>query len=152
MLEVLKLWPKVAELQYGKFNSGCAPGVDSDQPGHPPSLISVFAVRMKKPWVLSYPLSAQKSHWSNWADAQADLSLRRAHSHYCWFRHVAGQLVFIQKTWHFRYFRFVCVCVCVCVRARVRSFIVFNGKIHFRIYYSYLGQVWWENKVFKYFW
>ena len=31
----------------------CAPSEDSDQPEHPPSLIRVFAVRMKKPWVLS---------------------------------------------------------------------------------------------------
>ena len=30
----------------------CAPSEDSDQPGHPPSLIRVFAVRMKKAWVL----------------------------------------------------------------------------------------------------
>ena len=42
----------------------------------PPSLIRVFAVRMKKVWVLSYPLSAQLRLWSDWADAQADLSLR----------------------------------------------------------------------------
>ena len=38
----------------------CAPGEDSDQPGHPPCLIRVFAVHMKKAWVLSYPLSAQR--------------------------------------------------------------------------------------------
>ena len=38
----------------------CAPSEDSDQPGHPSSLIRVFAVRMKKAWVLSYPLSAQR--------------------------------------------------------------------------------------------
>ena len=38
----------------------CAPSEDSDQPGHPPSLIRVFAVRMKKGWVLSYSLSAQQ--------------------------------------------------------------------------------------------
>ena len=38
----------------------CAPSEDSDQPGHPPSLIRVFAVRMKKAWVLSYLLSAQR--------------------------------------------------------------------------------------------
>ena len=57
---------------------GCAPSKDSDQPGHPPSLIRVFAVRMKKPRVLSYPLSAQRRHWSDWADAQADLSLHWA--------------------------------------------------------------------------
>ena len=54
----------------------CAPSEDSDQPGHPPSLIRVFAVRIKKPGVLTYPLSAQRRHWSDWADAQADLSLR----------------------------------------------------------------------------
>ena len=40
--------------------SECAPSEDSDQPGHPPSLIRVFAFRMKKPWALSYPLSAQR--------------------------------------------------------------------------------------------
>ena len=30
---------------------------------------SVFAVRMKKPWVLSYQLSAQRRLWSDWTDA-----------------------------------------------------------------------------------
>ena len=54
-----------------KTNSDCAPSEDSDQPGHPPSLIRVFAVRMKKAWVLSYPLSAQRRLWSDWTDAQA---------------------------------------------------------------------------------
>ena len=38
----------------------CVPIEDSDQSGHPPSLIRVFAVRMKKAWALSYPLSAQR--------------------------------------------------------------------------------------------
>ena len=58
---------------------------------------SVFADRMKKAWVLSYPLntkrrlggcpgwSAQRRLWSYWADAQADLSLRWAHSHFVGF-------------------------------------------------------------------
>ena len=46
---------------------------------------SVFAARMKKAWVLSYPLSAQRRRWSDWADAQADLSLRWAHSHFVGF-------------------------------------------------------------------
>ena len=49
----------------------CAPSEDSDQPGRPPSLIRVFAVRMKKQWVPSYPLSAQRM-------PSADLSLRWA--------------------------------------------------------------------------
>ena len=71
--------------------SGCAPSKNSDQPGHPPSLIRVFAVRMKKAWVLSYPLSAQRRLWSDWADAQADLSLRWAQS-LCWFCHEAPHL------------------------------------------------------------
>ena len=37
-----------------------APSEDSDQPGHPPSLIRIFAVRLKKYWVLCFPLSAQQ--------------------------------------------------------------------------------------------
>ena len=61
--------------------SQCAPSEDSDQPGHLPTLIRVFAVRMKKAWVLSYPLSAQRRLRSDWADAQADLSLCWVHSH-----------------------------------------------------------------------
>ena len=39
----------------------CVPSEDSDQSGHPPSLIKVFAVRMIKAWVLSYLLSALSS-------------------------------------------------------------------------------------------
>ena len=31
----------------------------TQQPGHPPSLISVFPIRMNKAWVLGYHLSAQ---------------------------------------------------------------------------------------------
>ena len=37
---------------------------------------------MKKAWVLSYPLSGRRRLWSDWADAQADLSLRSAHGHF----------------------------------------------------------------------
>ena len=56
-----------------------------DQPGHLPSLIRVFTVSTKKPWVLSYPLRAQWRLWSCWGDVQADLSLRLAHSHFVGF-------------------------------------------------------------------
>ena len=74
------------ELPHDKTNKMiCAPSEDSDQPGHLPSLIRVFAVCMKKAWVLSCPLSAQRILWSDWADAQADLSLRWAHSHFVSF-------------------------------------------------------------------
>ena len=41
-------------------NVACAPSEDSDQPGHPPSLIRVSAWRIKKAWVLSYPLRASE--------------------------------------------------------------------------------------------
>ena len=60
----------------------CAPSEDSDQPGHPPSLTRVFAVRIKKAQVLR----------SDWADAQADLSLRLSHMPFCWSYHEAAQL------------------------------------------------------------
>ena len=48
-----KYLPGKIEPQHDKTNKKtCAPRDDSDQPGHPPSLIRVFAVRMKKAWVL----------------------------------------------------------------------------------------------------
>ena len=68
-----------------------APSEHSDQPGHSPSLIRVFAVRMKKAWVLSYPLSAQRRLWSDWADAQADLRLHWTLTHFVGF--VMSQLM-----------------------------------------------------------
>ena len=52
---------------------------------HPPSLITVFAVCMKKAWVLSYTFSTQRRLWSDWVDAQTDLSLRWAHTQFVGF-------------------------------------------------------------------
>ena len=62
---------------------------------HLPSLIKVFTIRMKKSCVLSYPLSAQRRLWSDWADAQADLSLRWAHWPHCWFCHEVTHFVHV---------------------------------------------------------
>ena len=46
-------WSAWNELPHDKTNKmEYAPSKDSDQPGHPPSLIRVFAVCMKKAWVL----------------------------------------------------------------------------------------------------
>ena len=60
----------IVEPPHDKTNKmACMPSKDSDQLGHPPSLIRVFAVRMKKAEVLSYPLGAQRRLWSDWADA-----------------------------------------------------------------------------------
>ena len=72
--------------------TACAPSEDSDQPGHSPSLIRVFAVRIMKVWVLSDPLSAQQRLWSYWADTQTDLSLRWAHMPICWFCHALAHI------------------------------------------------------------
>ena len=47
----------------------CAPSEDLDQPWHPPCLIRVFAVRMKKAWFLSYPLSAREDDWAHSEDS-----------------------------------------------------------------------------------
>ena len=58
---------------------------------------TVFTVRMKKAWVLNYPLSAQQRLWSDWADAQADLSLRWVHSHFVGF--VMSWLTSLSKQW-----------------------------------------------------
>ena len=46
---------------------------------------TVFTVRMKKPWILSYPLNGQQRLWSDWADAQADLSVCWEHTHFVGF-------------------------------------------------------------------
>ena len=80
----------------------CAPREDSDQPGHPPSLIRVFTVRMKKAWVLSYTLSAQRRLWSVLVDAQADLSLCWAHSHFVGF--VMRRLIYWLSVWFTNFF------------------------------------------------
>ena len=86
---IVSLWGKMTmknEPSHDKTNKmACAPSEDSDQPGYPPSLIRVFAIRMKKTWVLSYPLSAQRRPRLDWADAQADLILCWAHSHFVGF-------------------------------------------------------------------
>ena len=69
-----------------------APSEDSDKPGYPLSLIRVFAVRMKKAWVLSYPLSAQRrlirlGGCPGWSESLLGTHL------FCWFCHVAAHLI-----------------------------------------------------------
>ena len=55
---------------------------------------SVFAVRLKKAWVLSYPLSTQRKLWSAWAD----LSFRWAHIPFCRFCHVLAHMRVIDES------------------------------------------------------
>ena len=89
------------EPPHDKTNKMTAPSKGSDQSGHPPSLIRVFAVPTMKAWVLSYPLSAQRRVWSDWADAQADLSLRWAHTHFVGF--VMSRLIYQNCSWTAKY-------------------------------------------------
>ena len=62
----------------------CAPSEISVQPGHRPSLCAQ--------WVAKGPrfLHADTEDWSDWADAQADLSLHWSHISFCWFCHEAA--------------------------------------------------------------
>ena len=69
------------ELRHDKTNKmACAPSEDSDQPGHPPSLIRVFACLQ---WVAEDPMFLHAD--SEVSDVQADLSLRWAHTHFVGF-------------------------------------------------------------------
>ena len=90
LIQKLKLFSEENyEPPHDKINKmACANSEDSDQPGHLPSLIWVFAIRMKKALVLSYRMSAQWRLWSDWADAQAGRMPRLI-----W--------VFAGCTWHF---------------------------------------------------
>ena len=45
-------------------------------------------------WGPNVPSCGQRRLWSDWADAQADLSLRWAHWSFCWFCHEAAQSCF----------------------------------------------------------
>ena len=88
------------EPQRDKTNKmACAPSNDSDQPGHPLSLIKDFIARLNKGGVLSYPKSARRRLRSNWADAQADLSLCWEHSPFCWFCRAQAQMMLIKMYW-----------------------------------------------------
>ena len=76
----------------------CAPSKDSNQPGHPSSLIRVFAVRMKKAWVLSYPLSTQR-RLDQTGRMPRLICLRWAHIPFCWFCHKAA-LMRMSRQYH----------------------------------------------------
>ena len=69
----------------------CAPSKDSDHPGHPPSLIIVFAVCMTKPWPgPQLPIECT-------AKTQTDLSLHWVHRSFCWFCHAVARIsIFVE--------------------------------------------------------
>ena len=107
---------------------------------------SVFVVHMKKPWILSYPLSAQQTLWSDWADAQADLSLHWAHMPLCWLCHEAarmsyyvGSLLEIEwKLWNIN----TCTLWTQWVKVKFISFLLFSTVFQS---YSTVFQSNWDN-------
>ena len=80
-------WAKMLfeTLSWQNQQNDCVHSDDSDQPGHLPSLIRVFAVRSIDRYGPKVSSCRQLRLWSDWADAQADLSLRWAHSHFVGF-------------------------------------------------------------------
>ena len=82
-----KLWDLVLswhEPRHDKTNKMAVRPAKTDQPGHPPSQIRVFTVRINKALVLSYPLSARRSGCPGWSESSLG-----AHSLY-WFCHVSS--------------------------------------------------------------
>ena len=78
------------EPSHDKTNKmSCAHSEDSDQPEHSPSLIRTFAVCSKDSQGTKD--RGQRRLWSDWADAQADLSPCWA---FCWFCNVADHIVY----------------------------------------------------------
>ena len=82
---------------------------------------SVFTVRIKKHWVLNYPLSTLWRLWSDWANAQADLSLCWTQRSFCWFCHEAAQMPAFVLQWKcylfalcYLVYRVHCVCLNFC--------------------------------------
>ena len=73
----------------------CAPSEDSDQPGHPPSLIRVFTVRLMGTVAKDHSFLQADSEDSDQISSQADLSLRWAHMPFCWFCHEAVHIILI---------------------------------------------------------
>ena len=78
----------------------CAPSEDSDQPGHPPSLIRVFAVRFMGSQEPKLSSCGQRrlirlGRCPGWSESSLG-----AHS-LCWFYHVAAHILREFKTQHF---------------------------------------------------
>ena len=70
-----------------------APSEDPDQPRHPPGLIRSLCCPQDETLGPQLPPRALQRLWSDWVDAQADLSLRWVHRSVWRFCHEAAQLL-----------------------------------------------------------
>ena len=88
-----KYFMRITEPPHDKTNKmACAPSKDSDRPGHPPSLITVFAVHMKKSF--GPKLEIECTAKTDQTGQMTDLSLCWTHMPFCWFCHEATQFSF----------------------------------------------------------
>ena len=62
---------------------------------HQPTLTRAFAVRFMGSSGPKLPSCGQRRHWSDWADAQADLSIHWAHMSVCWFCHEVAHILML---------------------------------------------------------
>ena len=74
-------WAAARQNQPNRF----ALSEDSDQPGHSPSLIRVFTVHFIGSYEPNDSSCGRRRLWSDWADAQADLSLCWVHIYFVGF-------------------------------------------------------------------
>ena len=87
--KVCDMWKVIWAATWQNQQSDCAPSEDSDQPRHPPSLIRVFAVRIKKVGPLA-------THWAHSEDSDQTGRISESSlgaKSFCWFRHVAAHLI-----------------------------------------------------------
>ena len=80
-MHILIPWRKQAKFQNIRFKT------------IPPSLIRVFAVRSVGSAGPKLSTCGQRIRWSDWDDAQADLSLRWATMQFCWSCHEMAHLL-----------------------------------------------------------
>ena len=118
---ILSDWMSPFELRHDKTSKMSVPSKDSDQLGHLPSLIRVFAVRMKKAWVLStywaHSEDSDQTGCPGWSESSLGAQS------FCWFCHLAahlsfkGCLVFYSGIKH----DFLCINICWDPLASVKS-------------------------------
>ena len=98
-MHILIPWRKQAKFQNNRFKTV------------PPSLIRVFAVHSIGSSGPKLSTCGQRIRWSDWADAQADLSLRCATMQFCWFCHGMAHLLCMwpggSSLWVLFYFYFI---------------------------------------------
>ena len=75
----------------------CAHCKDSDQPAHSRSLIKIFTERILDNQSCKVSSWGQRRLWSDFADAQADLSLRWAHMSEGTLSHVTAQIQYVDN-------------------------------------------------------